>query len=74
MAPLIYLSNSISTIILSSRCTKEKKWWVATCVEVDVASQGRTKASALSNLAEALELYYQDPLPSIKRGLSRLKA
>jgi len=37
---------------------------VARCVEVEVASQGRTVEKALANLREALELYFEDePAP-----------
>ena len=36
-------------------------WHVAQCVEVDVASQGRSEAEALANLREALELYFETP-------------
>jgi hypothetical protein len=35
----------------------EEDWYVAQCLEVDVASQGRTIEEALSNLREAVELY-----------------
>ena len=35
-------------------------WYVARDEESGVASQGRTKAKALSNLAEALELHDED--------------
>jgi len=38
---------------------KEGKWFVAKCVEVEVASQGKTKKEALSNLSEALSLYFE---------------
>ncbi len=37
--------------------TREGRWFVAQCLEVDVASQGRSEKSALANLVEALELY-----------------
>lgn len=40
--------------------TKEEKYYVATDIASDVASQGLTVESALSNLKEALELYYED--------------
>jgi len=36
---------------------QEEDWYVAQCLEVDVASQGQTIAEALTNLAEAVELY-----------------
>ena len=35
-------------------------WYVAQCLEVDVASQGRTIDEALVNLAEAVELYLEE--------------
>lgn len=39
---------------------KEGKWFVARALEVEVASQGRTQKTALDNLKEALELYFED--------------
>lgn len=39
----------------------EGKWYVAQCLEVDVASQGESEDDALANLREALELYYEPP-------------
>ena len=41
----------------------EEDWWVAQAVEVDVASQGRTKEEARRNLQEALELYARPVSP-----------
>lgn len=43
--------------------TSEPPWYVATCPENSVASQGRTIEEALANLKEALELYYEDSDP-----------
>jgi predicted RNase H-like HicB family nuclease len=40
--------------------TKEEKYYVATDISSNVASQGLTVENALSNLKEALELYYED--------------
>ncbi len=40
--------------------TKEEKLYVATDIASGVASQGTTMETALSNLKEALELYYED--------------
>jgi predicted RNase H-like HicB family nuclease len=39
---------------------QEEDWYVAQCLEVDVASQGRTIEEALANLAEAVELYLDE--------------
>lgn len=44
---------------------KEEKWYVAKCIENNVASQGKTIEESLNNLREALELYYEDEKPDI---------
>ena len=55
---------------LTAVLTKEGNWFVAQCVEVDVASQGETEEEALQNLKEALELHFEEPTatrtPSIR--------
>ncbi len=40
---------------------REGKWFVAQCLEVDVASQGETEKAAVANLREALELHFEPP-------------
>jgi predicted RNase H-like HicB family nuclease len=49
---------------------REGNWFVSQCLEVDVASQGKTEKEALANLREALELYFEAPratrLPKIR--------
>jgi len=37
--------------------TQEGEWWVALDEEIDVASQGKTRAEALANLDEAVALH-----------------
>jgi len=44
----------------SSVVVKDGKWYVATCPELGVTSQGRTVEKSLSNLKEAIELYLED--------------
>ena len=39
---------------------KEDSWYVAKCLENNVASQGKTVEEAMANLKEAIELYYED--------------
>jgi len=39
---------------------KEDDWYIAICVENNIASQGKSIEAALSNLQEALALYYED--------------
>lgn len=41
---------------------REGDWYVAQCLEVDVASQGTTEAEARANLQEALELHFEPPV------------
>ena len=39
---------------------QEEKYFVAQCLNVEVSSFGESKVEALSNLQEALELYFED--------------
>jgi hypothetical protein len=39
---------------------REEDWYIAQCLEVDVASQGHMIDEALANLAEAVELYLEE--------------
>lgn len=41
---------------------QEGDWFIAQCLEVDVASQGVVEQEALENLKEALALYFEPPL------------
>jgi predicted RNase H-like HicB family nuclease len=43
----------------------EDDWFVAQCLEVDVASQGESEEQALAGLREALELHHQEPRATI---------
>lgn len=42
---------------------KEENWYVAKCLDNNIASQGKTIEEAMQNLKEALELYIQDEEP-----------
>ena len=44
---------------------REETWYIAQCLEVDVASQGETEEEALENLEEALELYFEPPTATL---------
>lgn len=51
---------------LTAAITHEDEWYVARCLQVEVTSQGETIEEALSNLREALELYFEDaPEPEV---------
>jgi predicted RNase H-like HicB family nuclease len=41
---------------------QEGEWYVAQCIQVDVASQGTTEDEALANLRDALELHFTPPV------------
>jgi predicted RNase H-like HicB family nuclease len=48
--------NFKGTIIIR----KEEEWFVATCLENNIASQGKTIDEATENLKEAITLFYED--------------
>lgn len=39
---------------------QEENWYVAKCIDNNVASQGKTIEEALKNLKEAVELYLEN--------------
>jgi predicted RNase H-like HicB family nuclease len=45
---------------LKSVVWKEGKYFVAQCLNTDISSFGKSKKEALSNLEEALDLYFED--------------
>ena len=47
-------------VTLKNLIWKEGKYFVAQCLNVDVSSFGKTRAEALKNLKEALDLYFED--------------
>ena len=42
---------------------KEEDWYVSKCLENNIASQGKTIEEAITNLREAIELFYEDETP-----------
>lgn len=57
----------------SASVWQEGAWFVAQCLEVDVASQGATEAEALASLSEALELYFEPPLASVAPDVRKVE-
>jgi predicted RNase H-like HicB family nuclease len=45
----------------SATVWREGDWYVSQCLDVDIASQGRTEEEALENLKEALALHFEPP-------------
>jgi predicted RNase H-like HicB family nuclease len=48
--------------IFTASVWREGDWYVAQCLEVDVASQGESEEEAIENLREALELHFEPPV------------
>jgi predicted RNase H-like HicB family nuclease len=60
------------SIQLTALIEREDDWYVATCPELDVVSQGETIEAARSNLLEAVEGFFEAASPSeIKRRLKK---
>jgi predicted RNase H-like HicB family nuclease len=51
--------------MFTASITHEGDWYIAQCLEVDVASQGETAEAALANLGEALSLYFTPPVATM---------
>ncbi len=49
----------------SASIWQEGDWYIAQCIQVDVASQGATEDEALDNLRDALELHFTPPVATI---------
>jgi predicted RNase H-like HicB family nuclease len=58
----------------SASVWREGPWFVAQCLEVDVASQGETEEQALENLREALELHFEPPIATVRPVMHRVEA
>lgn len=69
--PALYDQGDMKDVEFTSVVYKEGKYFVSQCLDVDVASFGKTKKLALKNLGEALDLYFADrPLkrPTVQRA------
>jgi len=63
---------SNKSLQLTAIIEREDDWFVATCPEVDVVSQGKTIEDARSNLLEAVEGFFEVASPSeIRRRLKK---
>jgi len=56
---------------LTAVIQRDKDWYVSTCPELGVASQGRTRKEAYAMLAEAVELWLE--AASVREIRRRLK-
>jgi predicted RNase H-like HicB family nuclease len=63
---------SNKSLQLTAVIEREDDWYVATCPEVDVVSQGKTIEEARSNLLEAVEGFFEVASPAeIRRRLKK---
>jgi len=44
---------------------KEGAWYIAQCLDVDIASQGESEEEALANLREAIGLHFTPPVATV---------
>ena len=51
--------------VFTANVWQEEDLIVAQCLEVDVASQGKTENEALANLKDALKLHFESPKATI---------
>ncbi len=58
---------------LTAAVWQEGDWFVAECVELGVASQGRSEDEAVSNLRGAVLLYLQDDATGEVKAPPRLR-
>ncbi len=60
----------------SAMVQKENDWYISSCMELDVSSQGKTIEEAVSNLKKAVELHIEREgltLPIKRPFLTRFK-
>jgi hypothetical protein len=65
----------VESRLISGACTMKRTftasidhegdWYVAQCLEVDLASQGETEEDALFNLREAIALHFAPPVATV---------
>jgi len=54
-------NNEVMKRPFAATVWREGKWYVSQCLEIDIASQGKTEEEALANLKDALELHFEPP-------------
>jgi len=52
---------------------QEDEWYIAQCLEVDVASQGETEGEAVENLRDALKLHFTAPVATILPHVQKIE-
>jgi predicted RNase H-like HicB family nuclease len=60
--PTTFSGACIVKRTFTASITREGDWYIAQCLEVDVASQGATEEEALANLRDAIALHFTPPV------------
>lgn len=58
---------------LSAVVWQEGNWFVAQCLDVDIASQGETEKEALENLRDALYLHFTPPTATVLPNIQKIE-
>jgi predicted RNase H-like HicB family nuclease len=58
---------------LNAAVWQEGEWFIAQCLEVDVASQGETEAEALENLRDALLLHFTPLVATVLPNVRKIE-
>ena len=65
--------GKMKTQTFTASISREDGWFIAQCLEIDVASQGKSEDEAINNLREALTLYFEPPCPTVMPKLRKFK-
>jgi predicted RNase H-like HicB family nuclease len=60
--------GAVMSVKVTVLVQKEENWYVAKCLENSIASQGKNIEEALSNLKEAIALYYENKSSLLSDG------
>jgi predicted RNase H-like HicB family nuclease len=63
----------MKTRTFTASISQEGEMFIAQCLEIDVASQGKSEDDAIANLREALELYFDPPRPTVMPKLRKFE-
>ena len=55
----------MKTQTFTASILQEEELFIARCLDIDIASQGKSEEEAIENLKEALELYFEPPCPTV---------
>ena len=63
----------MKTQTFTASILQEGELFIAQCLEIDIASQGKSEDDAINNLKEALELYLEPPCPTVMPKLRKFE-